>query len=149
MPQNRGFAGTLFLVVSLLVSLFSCGTASAQRGLTAHVGKFTLTHQVQWGKSVLQPGNYTITIESTGSPIIARVRKSDGEAGIFVMSAARSESTGGVNALLIKERNGQPVVHSLALADLGMLLIYDLSLAREAVQEAREKQMVPVLWAKK
>jgi hypothetical protein len=40
-------------------------------------------------------------------------------------------------------------VHSLALADLGMVLIYDPTLAREAVQEARTSQSVPVTWAKK
>ena len=40
-------------------------------------------------------------------------------------------------------------MHSLALADLGMVLIYDPSLAREAVLEARASKTVPVTLAKK
>jgi hypothetical protein len=40
-------------------------------------------------------------------------------------------------------------VHTLALADLRMVLIYDPTLAREVVQEACASQTVPVTWAKK
>jgi hypothetical protein len=65
------------------------------------------------------------------------------------MSGTRSGNANGVNALLIKERDGQLRVHSLALADMKMILIYDPRLAREPVQEARVSQMVPVMWAKK
>jgi hypothetical protein len=54
-----------------------------------------------------------------------------------------------LDALLIKERNGQLIVHSFAVADMRMSLIYDPTLAREKVQEARLSQTVPVIWAKK
>jgi hypothetical protein len=40
-------------------------------------------------------------------------------------------------------------VHSLALADLRLILIYDPTLARETVREARVSKTVPVMWAKK
>ena len=40
----------------------------------------------------------------------------------------------------MKEKDGQLCVHTLALADLGMVLIYDPALAREVVQEARASQ---------
>jgi len=40
----------------------------------------------------------------------------------------------GVNALLVKEKDGQLTVHSLSLTDLGMVLFYDPSLAREPVE---------------
>jgi hypothetical protein len=40
-------------------------------------------------------------------------------------------------------------VHTLALADLRMVMIYDPALAREVVQEACASQTVPVTWAKK
>ena len=136
------------LLAALLTSLFFVGTARAQGQSPAYVGKFTLSYQVVWGNSVLQPGNYTITIKSTGVPIIALVRKSDGDAVTHVMSGSRSGNTNGVNALLIKEKDGQFRVHSLALADLGMVLIYDPSLARETVQETRVSKIVPVMWAK-
>ncbi len=149
MQRNQRMAGTALLVAVLLTSLFFVGTALAQGQSPAYVGKFTLTYQIHWGKSVLQPGNYTITIKSTGTPIIALIRKADGDAVTHVMSGGRSGNTNGVNGLLIKEKDGQLIVHSLALADLGMVLIYDPTLAREKVQEARVSQTVPVMWAKK
>ena len=41
-------------------------------------------------------------------------------------------------------------MHTLALADLRMVLIYDpAALAREVVQEACASQTVPVTWATK
>jgi len=139
----------LLTLAALLTSLFFVGTARAQGQSPAYVGKFTLTNQIHWGKSVLQPGNYTITFKSTGTPIIASIYNVDGNAVTFVMSGARSVNTNGMNALLIKEKDGQLRVHSLALADLGMILIYDPSLARETVQEARVSKTIPVTWAKK
>jgi len=148
MERKQRMAGTALLMAALLTSLFFVGNAGAQAP-PAYVGTFTLTNQIHWGKSVLQPGNYTITMKSVGNPIIALVRKADGDAVTYVMSRARSENTSGVNALLIKEKDGQLRVHSLALADLGMVLIYDPSLARETVQEARVSQTIPVMWAKK
>jgi hypothetical protein len=148
MERKQRMAGTAMLVATLLTSLFFVGTAPAQIR-AAYVGKFTLTSQVHWGKSVLQPGNYTITIVSNAVPTIARIRNGDGDAVIYVTSGARSGNTNGVNALLMKEKDGQLRVHSLAVADLGMVLIYDPTLARETVQEARVSQTVPVMWAKK
>jgi hypothetical protein len=139
----------LLTLAALLTSLFFVGTALAQGQSPAYVGKFTLTYQIHWGKSVLQPGNYTIMFKSRGTPIIASIYNVDGNAVTFVMSGARSGNTNGMNALLIKEKDGQLRVHSLALADLGMVLIYDPSLARETVQEARVSKTIPVTWAKK
>ena len=149
MQRNQKMAGTALLVAALLTSLFFAGTARAQGQSPAYVGKFTLTYQVHWGKGVLQPGSYTITFKSIGEPTIAVIHNVDGNAVTFVMSGARSGNTNGVNALLIKEKDGQLRVHSLALADLGMVLIYDPTLGRETVQEARVSQTVPVMWAKK
>ncbi len=137
------------MLAALLTSLFFVGTARAQGQSPAYVGKFTLSYQVVWGDSVLQPGNYTITIKSIGAPIIALVRNSDGDAVTHVVSGARSGNPNGVNAILIKEKNGQLKVHSLVLADLGIVLTYDPGLAREAVQEARASKTVPVMWTKK
>lgn len=137
------------LFVALFMSLFFVGTADAQKDVSAYVGKFTLAYPVHWGKSVLQPGDYTITIGSTGTPILALIRNGEGAPVARVMSGSRSESTHGQNALLIKDKDGQPTVHSLALADLGMVLVYDPTLAQERIQEARASRTVPVMWAKK
>ncbi len=129
-------------------SLFR-GHGTGPGSVPSLVGKFTLTYPIHWGESVLQPGNYTITIKSTGTQMIALIRNSDGDAVTHVVSGARRGNTSGANALLLREKDGQLTIHSLALADLGMVLIYDPTLGRETVQEARAGQTVPVTWAKK
>jgi len=148
MRKNRTMAATTLLVVIALTSLFS-GTASAQANPPAYAGKFTLTAETHWGRAVLQPGSYTITIKSTGSPMIALIRNANGDAFTYEMSGAQSRNHNGLNALLVGEKHGQLTVHSLALADLGIVLVYDRSLAREKPQYAQHGQAVPVAWAKK
>jgi hypothetical protein len=149
MQRNRKPTQPALLVAALITCLLFAGIARAQAQSPVYAGKFTLSYEVVWGKSVLRPGNYTITIKSTGTPIIALLRNENGDAVTYVMSGAESDHTAGANALLIKEKQGQFRVHSLALSDLGMVLIYDPSLAREKVHEARSIQTVPVVWAKK
>jgi hypothetical protein len=121
----------LLTLAALLTSLFFAGTARAQSQSPAYVGKFTFT------------------INSTVAPIIGTIRTVAGDGVSIVMSQARTGNKNSVNGLLIKEKDGQPTVHSLAIADLGVVLIYDPTLARETVQEARVSQTIPVTWAKK
>lgn len=149
MRTNQRVAGIRMLLATLAMSLLFVGTVRAQGEFPVCRGKFTLPYQVHWGKSVLPPGDYTITIQSTGTPTIALISKAEGNGSIRVVSGVRSGPTNGVNALLVKDKDGQLTVHSLSLADLGMVLIYDPSLARESVQEARVSRTVPVMWAKK
>ena len=149
MRTNPILPGIKMMLATLVLSLLFVGTTQAQGDLTVYFGKFTLAHQVHWGKSVLLPGDYTLTIKSTATPVLALVQKVDGHAAIRVMSGARENKTNGVDALLIKEKDGQLRVHSLSLAQLGMVLIYDPLLAQEPVQEARVSQSVPILWARK
>jgi hypothetical protein len=151
MKGIQGLTATKWLVVAFLASFFFAGAAQAQGQLPAFAGKFTLPYEVHWGNSVLPPGDYSLTIKSKGTPMIALVRTADGEAVTYVMNGAVETHPNGQNALLIKERRGQRIVHSLALNDLGVVLIYDPSLAHEKplVQEARNIQAVPVTSGKK
>jgi hypothetical protein len=139
----------LGLLAALLTSLAFTDTARAQGQSPAYVGEFTLTHQIHWGKTVLQPGKYKVSINSIVASNIGTIRTVAGDGVSIVMSQARTGNKNGVNGLLIKEKDGQPTVHSLAIADLGVVLIYDPTLARETVQEARISQTIPVTWAKK
>jgi hypothetical protein len=148
MTTNSRVPASKVLVTALLMSLLLIVTSQAQTDLPAYTGRFTLAQAIQWNTSVLQPGDYTITIGSTGTPIMALIRTISGRPVARVRSWTRSESANGKNALLLKERNGRLQVYSLALADLGMVLIYDPALAREAVLESQVSQTVP-LWAKR
>lgn len=149
MHRNQRLAGKTLWLAALLTSLFFVSTARAQGQLPAYKGKFTLPYEVHWGRSVLRPGDYTFTIQDMRSPIIALVRTAEGNAVTYVESGSLSGHTNGVNALLIRERDGQLIVHSLALADLGVLLIYDPSLAQEPTKVAPVKRSVPILAARK
>src|SRR3984885_6688018 len=138
MERNQRVVSSTLLMVALFASLFFAGAARAQSQAPAYVGKFTLTHQIHWCKTVLKPGKYTVSLNSTVTPItITTIRTVDGDGVCIVMSQARIGDNNGVNALLIKQKDGKPTVYSLALADLGMALIYDPSLAQERPQEAR------------
>jgi hypothetical protein len=148
MKKNQSMVGLAILAVALFTSFFFAGGAQAQALTPAYKGEFTLTHQTHWGNSVLKPGTYTITIKSVGQPVIALIRNSQGDAVTYVVSGANGGNAIGVNALLIKQKDGELFVHSLALADVGMVLIYNPSLTREKVHEVRFSQTVPVRWAK-
>jgi hypothetical protein len=149
MRKNQRVPGMKMLFAALFMSVFFfAGTAHAQGDLPVYVGKFTLQYQVHWGKSVLEAGDYTIRVNSTGTPIIALVRKVNGDALIRVISGIRNEQTNGINALLIREKDGRLTVHSLSLSDLGLIVIYDPSLGQEPVREARDSRTIPVMSAR-
>ena len=80
---------------------------------------------------------------------MATIRNDRSTFVIWVVSLASSDYHSGSNALRHKVRNGSLVVHSLVLADLDTILIYDPSLAREEVEEAHADPTVPVLVARK
>ncbi len=149
MRRDQNAVGIRMMLSAVVMSLLFVGVAQGQTDLPVYRGKFTLTDQVCWGKRVLGPGDYTITLQSTGTPAIAVVSKADGTARFRVVSTIRSGPASRVNALLAQDKDGQLTVHSLSLADLGMVLIYDASLARESVRDARVSRTVPVMWAKK
>ena len=137
------------LLATLGISLIVAGIAQAQTDLPTFTGKFTLTTQVQWGKTVLQPGNYTIAIESKGAPTAALIRDGSGRPVARFVSGIDDGKTSARNALFIREKGGRLRVYSLELASLGRVLIYDPALAREAVMEARSPETVPVMLAKR
>jgi hypothetical protein len=141
--------GSKVLVTALFVSILSIVTLHAQIDLPVYQGSFTVAQPVQWNTSVLQPGDYTITVDSTASPVFALISTASGRPVARLRNWSRSDSTNGKNALLLKEKNGRLQVYSLALAQLGMVLIYDPALARQAVLESQVSQTVPVIWAKR
>jgi len=149
MKRVQALAVSKMLFTALGFSLIVAGFAQAQVDMPVFTGKFTLTNQVQWGNTVLQPGNYTVSIGSHVGSTLALVRDGKGRAvGIFT-NPIDSGKTTDRNALLIKTKDGQLHVYCLELASLGRVLVYDPVLAREAVLEARAAQTVPVMLAKR
>ena len=149
MKRAQGIAANRLLFVALTVGLIAVGIAQAQLSIPTFTGKFTLTTQVRWDKTVLQPGDYTVTIESISVPTAALVRDRSGRPVGRFITTIDSGKPGKGNALLIGEKGGQPRVYSLALGDLGRVLVYEPGLAREAALEARVPRTVPVILARR
>ena len=76
MQRTRRLAVLEVFLAALLASTSLIPTAQAQAQRPAFFGTFTLPYQVRWGGSVLPPGKYSVTIKSTGSPMIASVKES-------------------------------------------------------------------------
>jgi hypothetical protein len=149
MKTNSRNLGSQVLAAALLMNLFFIGTTQAQTDVPIFTGKFTLTTQVQWNKTLLQPGDYIITIGTSGIPAFALLKDAKGRPVARFGIGIDSGETSAGNALLIREKNGRLRVYSLALASLGKVLVYDPVLAREAVMEARASQTVTVMLAKR
>lgn len=148
MKKVQGLVVSKTLFAAVGIGLMLVGVAQAQ--LDAFTGKFTLTNQVKWGKTVLQPGDYTITIGSSSMPIDAVVSDSSGRAvARFTTSVIDTGKSSTGNALLLREKGGQLHVYALTLANLGKVLLYNQALAREPVLEARAPQTVPVVFSKR
>ena len=137
---------TLFAAVLLATALFA-GSANAQ---SPFKGKFTLQHETRWGQAVLPAGQYLLTFDNHISNMLV-VRDAESlEMVAYEPANVRQDSTGGESALLIAIRGSQQTVHSLRIAELGQVFVYDRALGNgRAVEEARQTQAVRVIVAKK
>jgi hypothetical protein len=136
---------TLF-AAALLATILFAGSANAQ---SPFKGKFTLQHETRWGQAVLPAGDYILTFDNHLSNILIVRDTKSLHAVAYEPANNAQDSTEGESALLIGVRGSQQVVHSFRLADLGQTFIYDRTLARRAVEEARQPQAVPVIVAEK
>lgn len=149
MRTHRVLAVTKLFMVALVMTPLFVSSARAQGADTVYRGTFTLTQQINWGKSVLRPGHYTMTIASIGNPAVVKVENEDTGEGFRVVTGVREGTTASTSALFLQVKNGRATVHSLSLPRFGIVLVYEPGPAREPVLEAYADQVVPVLLAKK
>jgi hypothetical protein len=146
---NSKVPGSKVLVTALFVGLLSIVSLHAQAGVSAYEGRFTVVQPIQWNTTVLQPGDYVITIPTAGSIVMASVRTASGSPVVFLMNCGQNDTTNRRNTLLLKEKDGRMQVYSLVLADLGKVLIYNPALARQALLESQGRQTLPLVLAKR
>jgi hypothetical protein len=149
--KSRIIRRTAKTMLFATVLLATCLSASSTRAQSAFEGKFTLPYEAHWGQAVLPAGDYLLSITTTGNPAMVVIQ--DAKSGRRVASVAppiRQDATG-ESALLIGTRGTQRVIHSLRVAELGVVFVSDPALAhgRAVREEARETQVVPVLQARK
>ena len=131
------------LAALLTASLFG-NAAYAQAG---YHGKFTLPYAAQWGKAVLQPGDYELRFNDDGTLLVIRDAKSQ-QTVAFEATNIRQDSGKGGSALVIGMSGEQRVVRSLRIAELGEAYVYSRPSARE-MEEARHTSAVPIVVAEK
>ena len=135
------------MAAALGISFICMGIAKAQTEFPIFTGKFNLASQVQWGDTVLQPGDYTITIASASNPTVLITDRKGRSLG-FVKGIDEGK-TSARNTLLLKEKGGHLCVYSLELASLRTTFVYDRGLARETAPEASAPKTVEVVVAKR
>lgn len=148
MNTKQSIQRGVLLAAGLIVSLMTAGSGRAQSVPTSFAGKFTLTTPVHWGKSVLEPGEYTIRIESMASPTVARIEKEGSAFAIRVVSNVRDDYQGKPDALQLRNKDGQLVVQALVLGNWKTALVYGSSFREQSVDEVRANSRIAVLVAK-
>jgi hypothetical protein len=135
----------LFAAAVLAVGLF----ASAGYAQTTFSGKFTLSHEVHWGKNVLPAGQYSISMDAVGAT--ARVQSTDGKLAFYTPIPIKDGSDKGVTALSVLAYGNERFVRSLNLPERGLCLIYRPATAaeREMLAKADHVTTVPLTTARR
>jgi hypothetical protein len=146
MKGLRGYAQVAVLLFGLLSSTVAPITAHADE----IVGRFTLTSEAHWGKTVLPPGEYTYSVSQDVVLPIVIVRSVGGHVGAFVVPMSMSEaSEGESDKLVLKKTNGGMVITSLYVKDRGVVLHYRVPQEMmETAAKAPEPKLAASLQAK-
>ena len=134
----------LFVAVILTAGLFAAwANAQSGNGLVAYRGKFTLQYETHWGKAVLPPGEYTISMGAGHSP--ALVRSNDGKTTLFTPIPIGDDGKKGPTALIIAARGNQHEVLAMNVPTLGSSLVYKrlTKAEREMTAKVDQVQVVP------
>lgn len=132
----------LFAAAILAAGLF----ASAGYAQTGFSGKFTLSHEVRWGKNVLPAGQYTINM---GVSATAMVQSRDGKIAFYTPIPIKNRSEKGPAALTVLVHGNERIVRSLNLPEHGLCLVYrpTTPAEREMLAEADHATAVPLITA--
>jgi hypothetical protein len=151
--QRMSWAAASFNFLKLAVAAaiavgLSVGSASAQPLVK---GTFTLPYEVHWGKAVLPPGHYSITIDGARRPaLVSNTQTREGRA--FLMAGALSDAMKGQpTALLITKIENERFVLSFNWREGNKSFIYRALTKTELTQlgSASEPVAMPVLMAQR
>ena len=101
------------------------------------VGKFTLPYEAHWGQTLLSPGEYSYSLESTGPSARLLVRKANGTSGFVVMARSCSNiEPSSTTQLAITQQGAERFISSLYLGEVGEVLHFDMTGAPAIVAKA-------------
>jgi hypothetical protein len=122
-------------VAVLLLGLLSSTAVPMAAHADGVTGRFTLTSEAHWGRTVLPPGEYTYSISAEDVMPIVIVRSVKGDIGAFVFPTSISDARGAdMDKLVLEKTNGGMAVTSLYLKDKGVVLHY--SIPKEMIESA-------------
>ena len=142
MNPNNGMALIRVLLLALLATMASASLLSAED----YSCKFSVPHQITWGKTTLPPGDYTFKLNTDIHPFTAKVEGED--VSVYVPASGLTEGAkGGQSSLIVVRRGGKGIVRTLFLADQGMVFSYNLPKGELPLmaQEPQLIQRIPVL----
>jgi hypothetical protein len=148
MNLKKNISTVQLLTLGLLVSFIWAGVADAA---PLYRGRFSLPYEVRWGQALLPAGEYLIRFEDVQTRVFVVIRDAKSGKDVAYLAPVTNSEAQGKSALLIAEVGNQQVVHSLRLAELGEVFIYEPALARRAedVREAHKAQTLPIVAAKR
>ena len=142
MNIKKNLSAVPFLMLGLLISLLWPGLANA----APLYGRFTLPYEVRWGQAVLPAGDYLLGFQEFGGRVFVLIRDAKSGKDIALLAPLGTSHAKGTSALFIADEGNHRVVHSLRLAKLGEVFIYEPALARaEDIREAHKVQTLPVV----
>lgn len=146
MKPKKSFLMIQLLTLGLLVCFLGAGVANAA---PLYRGRFTLPYEVRWGLTVLPAGDYLLRFEDVSTRVFVVIKDAKSGKDVAMLATLAISDAKGRSALLVASEGNQRVVHSLRLAELGEVFVYEAALSARDVREANAMQTLPVLAAKK
>ena len=146
MNLKKSLPTVQLLALGLLVSFL---WASVTNAAPRYRGRFSLPYEVRWGQAVLPAGEYLLRFEDVQTRVFVVIQDAKSGKEVAYLAPKTKSEAQGKSALLIADKSNQRVVHSLRLAELGEVFIYEPRLARrtEDVREAHKVQTLPIVRA--
>jgi hypothetical protein len=146
MNPKKSISMIQLLTLGLLVCFLWAGVANAA---PLYRGRFTLPYEVRWGQAVLPAGDYLLRFEDVSTRVLVVIKDATSGKDVAMLATLAISDAKGRSALLIASEGNQQVVHSLRLAELGEVFVYEAALNARDVREANAMRALPVLAAKK
>ena len=123
MTTIRKFAYAALLAFTAMS--FAPSQASAQEPAQ---GKFTLAHDVHWGKALVPAGNYGFSFDPAESPRILALSKLNGPRAGFLIMVPFTEESGpsDISRILLTTTSHGSYVSMMQLPEFGMTLEFDV-----------------------
>jgi hypothetical protein len=146
MNTKHSFRLVEILLLALAAAIFCPAVASAQ--LAAAHASFSLPFEVHWGKAVLSPGQYTLTLNTASANGVVSIRGNDQTAILSAQGFSDKDSSGRSSLVLVRS-GGIYTVRALDLGTLGVFYYWppkgEIVLAHNAKGNERAIAQAPVL----